>query len=232
MLRIPIPIALAVLVAMGAVTVYFYITVVQNPTQGAWTDRGNATVVSYTVPAGQWVVLGTFGGSSITITSNVTIDIRGDVFTAQVWSNLPLPEGVWQLSYLYIDVKPGNVYELGQTDAWQTCTSGSVIRLSNGMYMYYPNYTAPGAGCGCQWPFDSFTIDSDGMLTSCYGGVWPSGYYGYVIVNNVRSYTIKPPVHSTTVGRGTTVYYIYMRPVYGIWVRPSANAEITVTVVP
>jgi hypothetical protein len=25
----------------GAATVYFYITVVQNPMQGAWTDRGN-----------------------------------------------------------------------------------------------------------------------------------------------------------------------------------------------
>jgi hypothetical protein len=232
MLRLPIPIALAVLIIAGAATVYFYITVVENPTQGAWTDQGNGTTFTFVVPAGGWIMLGTFGGSSIAISSNVTIDIRADSFTAQVWSNLPLPNGRWELARLYIDVKPGGFYELGQRDdPMPTCTSGSVIRLSNGMYMYYPNYTAPGASCFCRWPFSSFTIDSGGTLHAC-NGLWPSGYYDYVAVNGVPSYVITPRVESTAAGINGTIYYIYMRPVYAIWVRPSANAAITVTVYP
>jgi len=39
-------------------------------------------------------------------------------------------------------------------------------------------------------------------------------------------------VYSYAVGQGNTVYYVYFRPVYTIWVSPSANATITVTVLP
>jgi hypothetical protein len=233
MLRLPIPVALAVLIVTSAATIYFYITVVSNPTHGGWTDQGDGTTFTFVVPAGQWVILGTFGGSSIAISSNVTIDIRADSFTAQVWSNRLLPRGLWQVSHLYVDVKPGGFYELGQRDdPMQTCTSGSVVLLSNGMYMYYPNYTAPGASCICQWPFSSFIIRSDGTLEACGSNRWPSGYHDYVDVNDVTSYVITPNVHSTVIGINGTVYYIYTRPVYGIWVRPSANAAITVIVYP
>jgi hypothetical protein len=230
MLRIPIPVALAVLIVAGAATVYFYVTVIQNPVQGAWSDQGDTTTYTYTVPAGGWVILGTFGGSSITITSNVTIDIRADIFTAQVWSNQLLPVGQWSTRYLYIYVRAENAYELGTRTYAPTCTSGSVVKLSNGMYMYYPNYTAAGAACERRWPFSSYTIDANGNLWfgSAY---WPGTDYK-VIVNGVYSHVITPPIETVNVGKNTTIYYIYARPVYAIWVRPSANASITVTIKP
>jgi hypothetical protein len=51
MLRLPMPTALAALIAAGAAAVCFYITAVENPTQGAWTDR-NGTALTFVVPAG------------------------------------------------------------------------------------------------------------------------------------------------------------------------------------
>jgi hypothetical protein len=230
MLRIPLPIVLATVIFAGVATVYFYVIVVSQPAQGAWSDQGVDQTFTYVVPAGGWALLGTFGGSSIVISSNVTIDIRADVFTAQVWSNLPLPEGRWSVGNLYVHVQPGPVYGLGQTAWSETCTGASVVQLANGMYMYYPNYTAPGASCRCPWPFSSYTIDANGVLRSC-GAAWPSSSLA-VSVNGVTSYTIRPPVYSLTVGRGTTIYYIYTRPTYTVWVRPRANATITVAIYP
>jgi len=233
MFRVPIPVALAVVVVVSAVSVYFLVSVISNPVQGAWSDQGASMVYSFNVPGGGWVVLGTFGGSSITITSNVTIDVRADAFTAQVWANTPLPDGTWANSGLKLVVS-GNTYALGVTSyefGSETCTGGSVTQLSNGMYMYYPNYTAPGASCRYVWPFTSYTIDSSGYLRPDSYSYWPYTGWG-VSVNGVTSYTIKPPVYSMTQGSGTTMYYVYWRPVYAIWVRPSANANITITVQP
>jgi hypothetical protein len=231
MLRIPIPVALAVLIVAGAATVYFYVSVVQNPVQGAWSDQGDTTTYTYTVPAGGWVFLGTFGGSSITVSSNVTIDFRADVFTAQAWATPALPEGRWAIEDLYLVVNPDATYSLGQWAWAETCTGASAMQLSNGMYMYYPNYTAPGATCSRQWPPARYTIDTDGNFCAYDSHCWPSSKYR-ISLNGITSYNIKPPVLKRTEGRGTTVYYIYLRPVYGIWVRPSANASITVTIKP
>jgi len=230
MLRIPIPVALAVLIVAGAATVYFYVSVIQNPVQGAWSDQAPDTVFTYTVPAGGWVFLGTFGGSSITVSSNVTIDLRADAFTAQAWATPALPADKWAVEDLYLVVNPDNTYSLGQTAWGETCTGASATQLSNGMYMYYPNYTAPGATCANQWPPASYTIDDKGWFCA-YGLCWPSSRYG-ISLDGITSYNIKPPVLKLTEGRGPTVYYIYLRPAYGIWVRPSANASITVTVKP
>ena len=242
MIRIPVPIALAVVVVLGAATVYFYVTVVSNPTYGAWSDQGSGTTFTYVVPAGQWIVLGTFGGSSITVSSNVSINLRAQAFTVQAWANTLLPPGTWQITSPcgianilmgYLIVNTGGTYSLG-SDVWKrTCSSASVIKLSNGMYMYYPNYTAPGADCENQLPLSGYTIGSDGTLNA-YGTSWPNSWCGVysISVNNVKSYVINPSVYSYAVGQGNTVYYVYFRPVYTIWVSPSANATITVTVLP
>jgi len=234
MFRIPIPVALATVIVASAVGVYFLLTVVSNPTLGAWTDQGPGMVYTYSVPGGGWVMLGTFGGSSITITSNVTIDIRADAFTAQVWANTLLPAGTWDNSGLKLIVYNDTTYELRVSNYYgyqDTCTGASVMQLSSGMYMYYPDYTAPGASCKYKWPFSSYTIDSSGYLRISSTVYWPYTSFG-VSADRVTSYTIKPPVYSVTKGSNTTMYYIYWRPVYGIWVRPSANANITVTVNP
>jgi hypothetical protein len=243
MIRIPIPIVLAAIVVLGAATIYFYVTVVSNPVYGAWSDQGTATTYQYTVPAGQWIMLGTFGGSSITISSNVSMNLRAQAFTVQAWANTLLPPGTWQVIgpcgstgvvYGYLKVNTGNTYSLGDNVFVTTCSSASVIKLSNGMYMYYPNYTASGADCSNQLPLSSYTISSTGSLNA-YGVSWPvaSCASSYAIsANNVYSYTINPQVFSYSVGQGNSIYYIYFRPVYTIWVSPSANATITVTVSP
>jgi len=230
MLRIPVPVILAVLIVAGAATVYFYVTVIPQPVQGAWSDQAPGTTFTYTVPKGGWVFLGTFGGSLITVKSNVTIDLRADVFTAQAWATPALPADRWAVEDLYLVVISDGTYSLGQTAWGETCTGASVTQLANGMYMYYPDYTAPGATCPNQWPPASYTIDDRGMLCA-YGVCWPSSRYG-ISLDGITSYTIQPPVLKKTVGRDTAVYYIYLRPAYGIWVRPSANASITVTVNP
>jgi len=243
MIRIPIPIVLAAVVVLGAATIYFYVTVISNPVYGAWSDQGTATTYQYVVPAGQWIMLGTFGGSSITVSSNVSMNLRAQAFTVQAWANTLLPPGTWQVTglcgsteiiYGYLKVYTDNTYSLG-VNVWDTtCSSASVIQLPSGMYMYYPNYTAPGADCPDQLPLSSYTISSDGTLNA-YGVSWPIALCGskYEIwVNNVKSYTINPSVYSYSVGQGNSIYYIYFRPVYTIWVSPSANATITVTVSP
>jgi len=226
MLRIPIPVALAVLIVAGAATVYFYVTVIQNPVQGAWSDQGDTTTYTYTVPAGGWVILGAFGGSAIYIQSNATIDIRGHEIAVQAWTNDYMPEGKYQLG-------PGGCYWITVTsggvslDACYKCEPASTVRLSNGMIMYYPNYTAVGADCSCMWPPSQYTIDSDGYISA------GSCTYGSDInVKGVTSYTLIPTVYNAQYGMGSKVYYLYLRPVYAIWVKPYANASITVTVKP
>jgi hypothetical protein len=226
MLRVPIPIALAVLIVAGAATVYFYITVVSNPTQGAWTDQGNGTTYTYTVPAGQWVVLGAFSGSGIYIRSNVTFDIRYDIVSAVAFANDYMPEGYYRIDVLALNVQSGGYISLDHAQiGW--CHPGSAVRLPNGMVMYYPNYTAAGADCGCIWPPSSYTIDSYGMLSA--PGCAFIGHFGQ---DGVTAYSLTPPVYRQAYGMGSRMYYLYLRPVYAIWVRPSRNAEITVTVNP
>jgi hypothetical protein len=226
MLRIPIPVALAVLIAFSAVTVYFYVTVVQNPTRVAWTDQGNATVYTYVVPEGGWVVLGAFSGTTISIASNATFDIRYDAVSAVAFANDYLPEGYYRIFELSLNVQPGGYISLDNAQlGW--CISGSVARLPNGMVMYYPNYTAVGADCGCVWPPAVFTIDDYGWLS--VSGCASLGHYG---ANGVVSYVINSPVYRQTYVIGPRTYYLYLRHVYVIWVRPHANAAITVTVIP
>jgi len=238
MIRIPVPVALAVFVVLGAATVYFYVTVVSNPTQGAWSDQGPGTTFTYVVPAGQWIVLGTFGGSSITISSNVSMNLRADALTVQAWSNSLLPPGTYSMPpsssaagapYVAITISNTGTISLDNL-VYGTCSSGSYISLSNGMIMYYPNYTASGATCSNQLPISGATIDSSGYLYA-YGKSFPMGTFG-ISVNSVTSYTINPPVYSMSYVQGNTVYYVYIRPTYTIWVSPSANATITVTVSP
>jgi hypothetical protein len=243
MIRIPIPVLLAVVVVLGSATIYFYVTVVSNPVYGAWSDQGAGTTYQFTIPAGQWVPLGSFGGSSITISSNVSINLRAQAFTVQAWSTTLLPPGTWQVTTYaagikailgYLVVNTDDTYSLGDdVSGTTTCSSASVIKLSNGMYMYYPDYTASGADCSNQLPLSDYTISSDGTLNA-YGITWPNAVIGgYAIsVDGIRSYTINPGVYSYAVGQGNTVYYVYFRPVYTIWVSPSANASITVTVLP
>jgi len=226
MLRIPIPVALAVLIVAGAATVYFYVTVIQNPTQGAWTDQGPDTTYTYTVPAGQWAMLGAFSGSAIYIQSNVTIDIRYDAVSATAFANTYMPEGLYRIMDLSLNVQPGGYISLDSTYlGW--CDPGSATQMPNGMIMYYPDYAATGADCACTWPPADYTIDSSGWLRA---GSCP--FLGGKGVDGVTTYTIRPEVYSQAIGRGNTVYYLYLRPVYAIWVRPSANAKITVTVEP
>jgi hypothetical protein len=238
MIRIPIPIALAVVVVLGAATIYFYVTVISNPTYGAWSDQGTTTTYQYTVPAGQWVILGTFGGSSITVSSNVSINLRADAFTVQAWSNTFLPSGTWALPpsgsalgapYFGITISSTGAISLNNL-FYGTCSSGSYIKLSNGMVMYYPNYTASGATCSNQMPINGATITSSGTL-NVFGGSYPTSMFG-ISVDGVTSYTINPHVYSGSFVQKNVVYYVYFRPVYTIWVSPSANATITVSVSP
>jgi hypothetical protein len=226
MLRIPIPIALAVLVVAGAATVYFYITVVSNPTQAAWTDQGNGTTYTYTVPAGQWAVLGAYSGSGIYIRSNVTFDIRYDAVSAVAFASDYMPEGEYSIDFYALKVQSGGYISLKHWGkGW--CHPGSAVSLPNGMVMYYPDYAAMVADCGCIWPPPSYTIDSNGWLI--VEGCATLGTYGQ---DRVPGYSIEVPVYSRAYGMGSRVYYLYLRPVYVIWVRPSGNAEITVTVSP
>jgi len=233
MLRLPIPVALAALVVAGAATIYFYITVISNPTQGAWSDVGPDQTYKFTVPAGQWVILGTFGGSSIGVTSNVTMDIRADAVAALAWANRDLPEGTWRAGDFSVSVDSAGLISLNN-DYTGVCTSGSKTILPNNMVFYYPNFTAPGARCSCQWPPGRFIIYDNGVLELwCLGGypiyLWP--VYG-ASADGVRTFTIQPRTFKIAIGRNITMYYIYTRSVYAIWVRPSANAFITVTVYP
>jgi len=226
MLRVPIPIALAVIIVASAVTMYFYITVVSNPTQAAWTDQGNGTVYTYTVPAGQWVILGAFSGSSINVNANTTFDIRYEIVSAVAFSNDYMPPGYYRIDRLSLNVQSSGHISLDHAQIG-VCIPGSVARMSNGMVVYYPNYTAVGADCGCVWPPSSYTITSSGWINA------PScPFLGAYQQDGVSAHSIVSPVYSQAYGMGSRVYYLYLRPVYAIWVRPSANAAITVVVNP
>jgi len=225
MLRLPIPIILATIVVSGVAVVYFYITVISNPTQGAWTDQGNGTVFTYTVPAGGWVILGVFSGSSIVVQSNVTMDVRYDRVSAVAFSNQPMPEGLYTIDTLSLRIHSTGHISLNTNIGW--CHAGSSTTLSNGMVMYYPNYGAVGATCSCIWPPPSYVIDSWGWIT--VSGCTALGSYS---ATSVMAHTITPPIYSNVYGIGSQVYYLYLRPTYLIWVRPSASAQITVIVNP
>jgi hypothetical protein len=178
------------------------------------------------VPAGQWAVLGAFSGSQIYITSNVTFDIDYDTVSTTAFANDYMPPGYYRIDYFALNVKSDGSISLDQAQiGW--CMPGSATKLPNGMVMYYPNYTATGADCSCVWPPAKYTIDSSGWL---YAG--NCAFLGNHLTQGVRSYTISPQVYSRAYGMGSKVYYLYLRPVYAIWARPSANAEITVVVKP
>jgi hypothetical protein len=178
------------------------------------------------VPAGQWVILGTFSGSSIVINANATFDIRYDIVSAVAFSNTYMPTGYYRIDVLSLNVQSSGYISLDHAQIG-ICDPGSVVELPNGMVMYYPDYAAIGADCSCVWPPNSYTISDSGWIDA------PScpfiGHYGQ---NGVSAYSITSPVYSQAYGMGTRVYYLYLRPVYAIWVRPSANAAITVIVNP
>jgi len=185
------------------------------------------------VPAGQWVILGTFGGSSIVITSNVTIDIRSAAVSTLAWANRDLPAVEWRMFDFSVSVDSAGRISLNYAQKG-VCTSGSKTILPNTMVFYYPDYAAPGASCPCPWPPSTFTINDYGVLEfPCAAGYTMYLASAYSLsADGVRSYVIQPRTFSAAVGRNTTMYYVYLRPVYVVWVRPSANAFITVTVYP
>ena len=225
MLRLPIPIILAAIVVSGVAVVYFYITVISNPTQGAWTDQGNGTTFTYTVPAGGWVILGAFSGSSIVVQSNVTMDLRYDKISAVAFANRPMPAGHYPIGDLSLTIHSTGHISLNTNIGW--CHAGSSTTLPNTMVMYYPDYDAVGATCSCTWPQPSYVIDGWGWIHvgSCTA-------LGAFSADGVMAHTIVSPIHSNTYGIGSQVYYLYLRPTYLIWVRPSASAQITVIVNP